>query len=94
MDGEDERLQEVIDEQANLNRAQIGEDEYNALKEAYDAFMAKLTDIVDGIRNVSEDSNSTSYTIYDLQGRMIAKPQKGINIIHFKDGTKKKVLVK
>ncbi len=32
--------------------------------------------------------------LFDLQGRTIAKPQKGINIIRNSDGTSKKVLVK
>ena len=31
---------------------------------------------------------------YDIQGRMIAKPQKGINIIRHADGTTRKVLIK
>ena len=31
---------------------------------------------------------------YDIQGRKIAKPQKGINIIRYSDGTTRKVLVK
>jgi len=31
---------------------------------------------------------------YDLQGRCISKPQKGVNIVRMKDGTTKKILVK
>lgn len=30
----------------------------------------------------------------DLSGRKIAKPQKGINIIRYSDGTTRKVLIK
>lgn len=32
--------------------------------------------------------------IYDLSGRRLSQPQRGINIIHMKDGTSRKVLVK
>lgn len=46
----------------------------------------------DGIRILSSDS--CEGICYDFQGRMIAKPQKGINIIRYSDGTSKKVLVK
>ena len=37
-------LQKLIEEQAELEREDITIDEYNALKEAYDAFMAKFVD--------------------------------------------------
>ena len=33
-------------------------------------------------------------TIYDLQGRMIDKPQKGINVIRYGDGVSRKVMAK
>ena len=46
----------------------------------------------DGIRILSSDSYEG--ICYDLQGRMLSKPQKGINIIRYSDGTSKKVLVK
>ena len=96
MDGEDKRLQAIIDKQANLSSYQIGEAEYNELKEAYDAFMSKLAEIIDRIENVSEDniSNSSSTSMYNLQGSKLDKPQKGINIIRYSDGTSKKVLTK
>ena len=96
MGGEDKRLQAIIDEQAKLSSYQIGETEYKALKEAYDAFMAKLTEIIDGIENVSgySISNSSPVSIYDLSGRKIDKPQKGINIIRYADGSSRKVLLK
>ena len=44
-----------------------------------------------GINNINIKDNGY---IYDLQGRMIAKPQKGINIIRYSDSTTRKVLVK
>ena len=44
-----------------------------------------------GINNINIKDNGY---IYDLQGRKIAKPQKGINIIRYSDGTTRKVLVK
>ena len=46
----------------------------------------------DGIRILSSDSYEG--ICYDLHGRMLSKPQKGINIIRYSDGTSKKVLVK
>ena len=95
MDGEDERLQAIIDEQAKLRLDQIGEAEYNALKEAYDAFMVKLAEIVDGIENVSDGNiNPASTSIYNPNGLHISSPQKGINIIRYPDGTSKKFLLK
>ena len=48
----------------------------------------------DGINDVKATEEMTEVARYDLQGRMIAKPQKGINIIHYSDGTSKKILVK
>ena len=47
----------------------------------------------DAIVGIKADEN-TEIARYDIQGHKIAKPQKGINIIQFKDGTKKKVLIK
>ena len=44
-----------------------------------------------GINNININDNGY---IYDLQGRKIAKPQKGFNIIRYSDGTTRKVLVK
>ena len=48
----------------------------------------------DGIENVMESEEVTEVARYDIQGRKIDKPQKGINIIRFSDGTTKKVIVK
>ena len=48
----------------------------------------------DGINDVKATEEVTEVARYDLQGRMIAKPQKGINIIRYSDGSTKKLLVK
>ena len=48
----------------------------------------------DGIENVMASEGVTEVARYDIQGRMISKPQKGINIIRFSDGTTRKVIVK
>lgn len=46
------------------------------------------------IREIKNEQITIKNARYDIQGRMIAKPQKGINIIHYSDGTTRKVLVK
>ena len=96
MDGEDEKLQAIINKQANLKSYQIGEVEYNALKEVYDAFMAKLSDIIDGIETLPEDSTFSPISLsrYNLSGHRISSPQRGLNIIRYSDGTTKKELMK
>jgi len=49
----------------------------------------------DGIGGLTSDPSSVGEgSIYDLSGRNLAAPQKGINIIHHSDGTNQKVLVK
>ena len=100
MDGEDKNLQAVIDAQKGLTRYQIGETEYNALKAAYYAFMAKLAEVIDGIEN-QKDTNDLEEAWFALDGKKLCKPQnqrstnvKGINIIRYSDGTSRKVLVK
>lgn len=49
-----------------------------------------------GIESVKTDTGSRSYTagIYDLNGRKLDSPQRGVNIIRFEDGTVKKILMK
>ena len=49
--------------------------------------------IITGVDDIPV-SLQTEADRYDLQGRMIAGPQKGINIIRMSDGTVRKVLVK
>ncbi len=56
----------------------------------------KTEDAQTGIEEVEieETKSLGNEGIYDLSGRKLARMQKGINIIRFKDGTTKKVLVK
>lgn len=54
----------------------------------------RTTSDPDGIEEVKASEEATEVARYDLQGRMIAKPQKGINIIRYSDGTSRKVLIK
>ena len=95
MEEEAARLQTVIDAQAQMDRYGITEEEYNALKEAYDAFMAKLETLTD-VENLTMDQGEWTMkpVIYDLSGRKLAKMQKGLNILRMSDGTTRKVLVK
>ena len=48
----------------------------------------------DGIEDIRATEEVTEVARYDIQGRMIGKPQKGINIIRYSDGTTRKVLIK
>ena len=49
--------------------------------------------LADGIGDVKEEG-TVGVNCYDLQGRILSSPQKGINIIRYSDGTSRKVLVK
>ena len=51
-------------------------------------------DEIDAVEDVQAAGVATETDRYDLQGHMIAGPQKGINIIRMSDGTVRKVLVK
>ena len=48
----------------------------------------------DDIRVPAADNTAETLGIYDLNGRKLAEPQKGINIIRYSAGTSKKVLIK
>ena len=48
----------------------------------------------DGIEGVEASEDAVEVARYDLQGRKIAEPQKGINIIRYSDGSTRKVMVK
>jgi len=48
----------------------------------------------DGIEEVKASEDATENARYDIQGRKIAQPQKGINIIRYSDGSTRKVLIK
>jgi hypothetical protein len=53
-------------------------------------------DMIDAIEEIGTDNADDVIEIarYDLNGRKIAGPQKGINIIRYSDGTSKKVILK
>ena len=46
----------------------------------------------DGINDVKASEEVTEVARYDLNGRKLAAPQRGINIIRYSDGSSKKVL--
>ena len=48
----------------------------------------------DGIEDIRDAEEVIEVARYDLNGRKLAEPQKGINIIRYSDGTSRKVLVK
>ena len=49
----------------------------------------RFLDATDGISFVSDEAEPVAY--YDLQGRKINKPDKGICIVRYGDGTTKKI---
>lgn len=65
-------------------RYAIQEDQYFEAIDWDDAINAPEADT-----SINDDS-----CIYDLQGRRLTAPKKGINIIHYSNGSSKKVLVK
>lgn len=48
----------------------------------------------DGIRSIENEKLTNNEANYDLSGRKLDKPQKGVNIIRMSDGTTRKVLIK
>ena len=48
----------------------------------------------DGIEEIEDSTLKIEEAWYSLDGKKLAKPQKGINIIRYADGTTKKVLIK
>lgn len=48
----------------------------------------------DGIEEVVASKDAVEVARYDVQGRQITKPQKGINIIRYSDGSTRKVMVR
>ena len=72
----------------------------NGSKEAYQNaegwknFITILdTDEADAIRENRQDTK-TNTSIFDMNGRKLSAPQKGLNIIRMSDGTTKKVIVR
>ena len=55
-------------------------------------------DMIDGIdcpkASETDENDDTETSRYDLNGRRLSSPQRGINIIRYSDGTTRKVLVK
>jgi Flp pilus assembly protein protease CpaA len=47
-----------------------------------------------GISSVVNSTSEIDGTVYDLNGRRISQPQRGLNIIRMKDGTTRKILKK
>ena len=46
------------------------------------------------IKDIEHSPLNIEETWYSLDGKKLSKPQKGINIIRYSDGTTRKVLVK
>lgn len=46
------------------------------------------------VKEVSKSTNKTVMGVYSLDGRKLAKPAKGVNIIHYSDGSVRKVMCK
>jgi hypothetical protein len=51
-------------------------------------------EMIDGIEETEDPEDVTEIARYDINGRKLARPQKGINIIRMSDGTNRKVIVK
>lgn len=48
---------------------------------------------VTGIASVANDSTITEVSRYDVNGQQLSVPTKGLNIVHYSDGTVKKIMV-
>ena len=48
---------------------------------------------VTGIAGVTNDSTITEVSRYDANGQQLSVPTKGLNIVHYSDGTVKKIMV-
>lgn len=48
---------------------------------------------VTGIGSATNDSTATEVARYDVNGNMLTAPAKGLNIVHYSDGTVKKIMV-
>ena len=88
-------LQNVVNDQALLKRYAIGETEYNALKDAYDAYMQKLAELTDVIVEVgTDDRASDTGVFYTTSGVRMTNPQPGIGIIRYRNGEVRKIMMK
>ena len=50
--------------------------------------------IVTGVESVKADNNAVEVARYDIHGRLLSEPTKGINIIKYSDGSTRKEIVK
>jgi len=50
--------------------------------------------LADGIQDIEHSPLNIEEAWYSLDGKKLSKPQSGINIIRYSDGTSKKVLIK
>ena len=46
------------------------------------------------IQGVNADKNFQTEAVYDISGRQLSAPQKGLNIVKAADGTTRKVIIK
>lgn len=53
-----------------------------------------LDDYVSGVETLGEDEGVTEVVRYDIAGRQLTTPVKGVNIVKYSNGTIKKVIVK
>ena len=81
---------------ATLYVPAVSVEEYKATKPWSDfgTIVGLTGDDIREINNEQSTIDNTVVAIYDLKGRKLAAPQKGINIIHHSDGSSKKVLIK
>ena len=52
----------------------------------------EIDDATNGIN--SNTVNPSNYTIYSIHGSRLARPAHGVNILRFKDGSSKKIIIK
>ncbi len=60
----------------------------------FGTIVALTQDDIDAVDEVKASETTAETARYDLLGRQISTPQKGINIIRMNDGTNRKVLIK
>ena len=49
---------------------------------------------IDGVEGIEADNNAIEIARYDIHGRLITEPTKGVNIIKYSDGTTRKEIIK
>ncbi len=53
-----------------------------------------VINVATGIGNASIENKTTEVARYDIYGRLLSKPTKGVNIVKMSDGTTKKLIIK